>query len=44
MCVDFRDLKKSNFPEKFIIDNGLIFIGSKFKEFCAEYGIVMGQS
>jgi hypothetical protein len=31
-------------PEKFITDNGSIFIGSKFTEFCGEYGIVMGQS
>jgi hypothetical protein len=31
-------------PDKFIIDNGLIFIGSKFMEFCGQYGIIMGQS
>jgi hypothetical protein len=30
--------------EKFITDNGSIFIGSKFTKFCGEYGIVMGQS
>jgi hypothetical protein len=30
-------------PDKFITDNGLIFIGSKFTEFCREYGIIMGQ-
>jgi hypothetical protein len=30
--------------DKFIIDNGSIFIGSKFTEFCGEYGIIMGQS
>jgi transposase InsO family protein len=31
-------------PDKFITDNGSIFIGSKFAEFCREYGIIMGQS
>ena len=31
-------------PDKFIIDNGLSFIGSKFIEFCGEYGIIIGQS
>jgi hypothetical protein len=31
-------------PDKFITYNGLIFIGSKFTEFCGEYGIIMGQS
>jgi transposase InsO family protein len=30
--------------EKFITDNGSIFIGSKFKEFCGEYGNFMGNS
>jgi len=30
--------------EKFIIDNGSIFITSKFIEFCGEYEIIMGQS
>jgi transposase InsO family protein len=30
--------------DKFILDNGSIFIGSKFKDFCKEYGIIMGQS
>jgi transposase InsO family protein len=30
--------------ENFITDNGLIFIGSKFTEFCGEFGIVMAQS
>jgi hypothetical protein len=29
-------------PDKFITDNGLIFIESKF--FCKQYGIIMGQS
>jgi hypothetical protein len=29
-------------PEKFITDNGSLFIGSKFAEYCGEYGIVMG--
>jgi hypothetical protein len=29
--------------EKFITDNGLIFIGSKFTNFFGEYGIFMGQ-
>jgi hypothetical protein len=31
-------------PDKFITENGLIFIGSKFMEFCGQYGIIMGQS
>ena len=31
-------------PQKFITDNGSIFIGSKFTKFCGEYGIFMGQS
>jgi transposase InsO family protein len=31
-------------PEKFITDNGSIFIGSKFTELCGEYGIIMGKS
>jgi len=30
--------------EKFIIDNGLIFNGSKCTIFCGEYGIIMGKS
>jgi hypothetical protein len=37
-------LSRFNVPEKFIIDNGSIFIGSKFTKFGGEYGIVMGQS
>jgi hypothetical protein len=37
-------LSRFGVPEKFISDNGSIFIGSKFTEFCGEYGIVMGQS
>jgi transposase InsO family protein len=50
--VDFEDLIKFlkdnilsrfSFPDKFITDNGSIFIGSKFTEFCREYGIIMGQ-
>jgi hypothetical protein len=28
--------------DKFITDNGLIFIGSKFMEFCGQNGIIMG--
>jgi hypothetical protein len=30
--------------EKFIMDNGSIFIGSKFIEFCGENGIIKGLS
>ena len=30
--------------EKFIADNGTMFIGSKFMTFFREYGIIMGQS
>jgi hypothetical protein len=37
-------LSRFDVPKKFITDNGSIFIGSKFTEFCGEYGIVMGQS
>jgi transposase InsO family protein len=37
-------LSRFDVPEKFITDNGSIFIGSKFTEFCGEYGIVMGKS
>jgi len=31
-------------PDKFITDNGSIFIGSKFIELCGQYRIIMGQS
>jgi hypothetical protein len=31
-------------PNKFIIENGSIFIGSKFTEFYGKYRIIMGQS
>jgi hypothetical protein len=37
-------LSRFGVPKKFITDNGSIFIGSKFTEFCGEYGIVMGKS
>jgi hypothetical protein len=37
-------LSRFGVPDKFIIDNGLIFIGSKLTEFCGQYGIIMGQS
>jgi hypothetical protein len=42
----FKDNICSRFgvPDKFIIDNGSIFIRLKFLEFCGEYGIIMGQS
>jgi transposase InsO family protein len=30
--------------EKFITNNGSIFVGSKFTKFCGEFGIIMGQS
>jgi transposase InsO family protein len=30
--------------DKFITDNGSIFIRSNFTKFCGEYGIIMGQS
>jgi hypothetical protein len=51
--VDYEELVKflkdnilSRFgvPDKFITDNGSIFIGSKFIEFYGEYGIIMGKS
>jgi hypothetical protein len=32
------------FREKFITDNGSIFIGSKFTKFYREFSILMGQS
>jgi len=37
-------LSRFGAPDKFVIDNGSIFIGSKFTEFCRYYGIIMGQS
>jgi hypothetical protein len=37
-------LSRFGVPDKFIIDNGSIFIGSKFMEFCEQYGIIMVQS
>jgi hypothetical protein len=37
-------LSRFGVPEKFITYNGSIFIGSKFMNFCGEYGIVMGKS
>jgi hypothetical protein len=37
-------LSRFGVPEKFITDNGSIFIGSKFTKFCGEFGILMGQS
>jgi transposase InsO family protein len=37
-------LSRFGVQEKFITDNGSIFIGSEFTRFYAEYGIVMGQS
>lgn len=30
--------------EKFITDNGTIFIDSKFTAFCRKYGITIGKS
>jgi hypothetical protein len=35
-------LSRFGVPEKFITNNGSIFIGAKFTEFCEEYGIIMG--
>jgi hypothetical protein len=35
-------LSRFGVPDKFIRDNGLIFIRSKFMEFCREYGVIMG--
>jgi hypothetical protein len=37
-------LSRFGVPDKFITDNGSIFIGSKFTEFCGEYGVIMGKS
>jgi transposase InsO family protein len=37
-------LSRFGVPEKFITDNGSIFIGSKFTKFCGEFGIIMGKS
>jgi hypothetical protein len=37
-------LARFGVPEKLITDNGSIFIGSKFTEFCGEHGIIMGKS
>jgi hypothetical protein len=36
-------LSRFRVPEKFITDNGSIFIGSKFTKFCGEFGIIMGN-
>jgi hypothetical protein len=36
-------LSRFGVPDKFITDNGLIFIGSKFMDFFIQYGIIMGQ-
>jgi len=37
-------LSRFGVQEKFITDNGSIFIGSKFTKFCGEFGIIMGKS
>jgi transposase InsO family protein len=37
-------LSRFGVPEKFITDNWLIFIRSKFTEICGEYGMIMGKS
>jgi hypothetical protein len=37
-------LSRFGVPEKFITDNGSIFMRSKFTNFCGEYGIIMGKS
>jgi hypothetical protein len=37
-------LSRFSVQEKCVNDNSLIFIGSKFTEFCGEYGIVIGKS
>jgi hypothetical protein len=36
-------LSRFGVPDKYITENGSIFIGSKFTEFCGKYGIIMGQ-
>jgi hypothetical protein len=36
-------LSRFGVPEKFTIDNGSIFIGSKSTKFCGEFDILMGQ-
>jgi len=37
-------LSRFGVPDKFVTDNGSIFIKSKFTDFCRQYGIIMGQS
>jgi hypothetical protein len=37
-------LSRFGIPDKFVTDNGSIFIGSKFIELCGDYGIIMGKS
>jgi hypothetical protein len=37
-------LSRFGVPDKFIIDNGSLFIGSKFTDFFGQYGIIMSQS
>jgi transposase InsO family protein len=36
-------LSRFGVPDKFVTDNGSIFIGSKFMKFCGQYEIIMGQ-
>jgi hypothetical protein len=36
-------LSRFGVHDKFITENGSIFIGSKFIDFCGKYGIIMGQ-
>jgi transposase InsO family protein len=37
-------LSRFGVPDKFITENGSIFIWSKFTELCRQYRIIMGQS
>ena len=42
--IEENILSQFGVPEKFITDNGIIIIGSKFTSFCGKYGITMGKS
>jgi transposase InsO family protein len=44
LSINLSRLFDKNVPDRFIIDNGSIFIGLKFKKLCGEYRIIMGQS
>jgi hypothetical protein len=42
--LKYHFLSRFGVLDKFITNNNSIFIGSKFMEFCGQYGIIMDQS